>query len=127
MMKNWRLVLFYILMLAIPTSNFASVTMASHCQTSDNTSDSMHAQMDHSQHVQMQDHSAPQDIDNHNDCECGCNGEINCSVSGCSAAALTNFVGTTSINSTQFKFQGVTTLAFPPDPNLLFRPPISLS
>ena len=126
-MKRWRKIIIYTLILVMPISLWASVTMASHCQTSDDTSHSMHAQMDHSQHVQMQDHSAPQDIDNHNDCECGCNGEINCSVSGCSATVLLNAVGIDLLSSTQFVYQTVMTLAVPPDPHLLFRPPISLS
>jgi len=126
-MKHWRKIVIYTLVLMMPISLWASVTMASHCQTSNNTSHSMHAQMDHSQHVQMQDHSTPQEIDNHNDCECGCNGEINCSVSGCSAAALMNVVGVDSIHSTQTMYQSAATLTVPPDPNPLFRPPISLS
>lgn len=99
--------------------------MASYCQTSNDTS--INGQMDHSQHMQMQGQLNDQDVNNQTDCECGCNGEKNCSVFGCNAAAVTNYFGTSPINSTQFMLQGVATLAFPPDPNLLFRPPIFLS
>ena len=124
-MKHWRKIIIYTLILVMPISMWASVAMASHCQTSNDTS--MNGQMDHSQHMQMQDQLNDQDVDNQTDCECGCNCEMNCSVSGCNAAAVTNFVGTPLINSTQLVYTGAATLVFPPDPNLLFRPPIYLS
>ena len=127
-MKYMRLVMFYILMLAIPTSNFASVIVESHCQTSNSSPHSMHMQMDEneSMHMHSEDHVAHQESSGH-DCECGCNGEIDCSVTGCSVAALMNIVGVDIIISTQPMYQSVATPIIPPDPNLLFRPPISLS
>ena len=127
-MKYFRLAMFYILMLVIPASNFASVIVASHCQTSNKTSHSMHVQMDEneSMHMHSEDRNTHQDSSEHEDCECGCNGEINCSVSGCSAAALMNIVGVDTIHSKQTMYQRVATHTVPPDPNLLFRPPISL-
>jgi hypothetical protein len=83
--------------------------------------------MDHSQHMQMQDQTASQDADDHEDCECGCNGEINCSVSGCSATVLSSSVEISTINLTQSMLKTVAALAAPQYPNLLFRPPITLS
>lgn len=124
-MKHWRKIFIYALIFVMPISMWVSVTMASHCQTANNTS--INGQMDHSQHLQMQDQLNDQNVDNQTDCECGCNGEMNCSVSGCYAAAITNFVGTPLINALQLVYIGEATLAFPNLPNLLFRPPIYLS
>jgi hypothetical protein len=78
----------------------------------------------HSQHAQV----TIQEPSAHSECGCGCDGdELNCSISGCSAVALTHTIEMISLNSAQFVQQGVETLAFPPDPHLLLRPPIILS
>lgn len=126
-MKHWRKIVIFIMILAMPISSWASVLVSSHCNAPDSTSDSTLAQMDHSQHMQKQDQTASQDANDHGDCECGCNGEINCSVSGCSATALSSSIEIDTINPTQSMLQTVVTLAVPQYPNLLFRPPISFS
>lgn len=129
-MKYRRLLISFILMVVLPVSNFASVITGSHCHTSDNSSNSshpMHAQIDEDQHEHVQKHVSSEAVDNHTDCECGCNGNVNCFVSGCSAAVLLNAIGIDSIHFTQSIYLDIETLAIPPDPQLPFRPPISLS
>lgn len=128
-MKHWRKLAIFALILAMPISSWSSVMMASHCHTSNNTSHSAHTQMDASEsmHAHMQDQAASQDTSDHAGCECGCDSEINCSVSGCSATTLLNSIEMHTINSTQFMHQAVAALAVSPYPNLLSRPPISLS
>ena len=125
---NYRqLLISLILALVLPASSFASEIASTHCQTSDNSSHTTHAHMDEDQHQHMQDHMSSEAIDNHNDCECGCDGSVNCSVSGCSAAALLNVVSLDTINLIQKLYLSAEALAFPPDAKLLLRPPISLS
>lgn len=126
-MKRWRKIVIFTMILALPVSMWTSVSMASHCQTSNDTSSSTHAQMDHSQHMQMQGQTISQDASDHGDCECGCNGEINCSVSGCSVTALSSSVEINTVNSTQPFVQAVATLVIPQYSNLLLRPPIAFS
>ena len=78
-------------------------------------------------HMHSEDQTAHQDPSEHNGCECGCNGKINCSVSGCSVAALINIVEVDTIYLSNTMHHTIEILTVPPDPNLLFRPPISLS
>ena len=127
-MKYLRLVMFYILMLAIPTSNFASFIVASHCQTSNSEQHSMQMQMDEneSMHMHSKDHKAHQESSEHDDCKCECNLEINCTVSGSSVAALINVLEFTSINLSSSMYTNHVVFAAPPDPDLLLRPPTSL-
>ena len=126
-MKYRRLLISFILVVVLPGSNYASVIAGSHCQTTDNSPHSIHSQMDEDQHQHMQDHISSETADNHSDCECGCDGNVNCSVSGCSAAALLNVDGIETSHLTQMLYQGIAALVDPPDPHLLLRPPISLS
>ena len=115
-------------MLAIPTSNFASVIVASHCQIPNGTSNSMHMPIDEheSSSVHCEDQIVPQEFNVHDDCECECNVEINCTVSGCSAVALINLFDFTQINLSKSMYTNVVVFTAPPDPDLLLRPPTSL-
>lgn len=128
-MKYLRLVMFYILMLAIPTSNFASVIVASHCQTSNSPQHSIQMQIDEneSMHMHNEDHKAHQDTSVHDDCKCDCNVEINCTVSGSSAAALITAFGLAPINLSSSMYTNLVVFTAPPDPDLLLRPPTSLT
>ena len=117
-------------MLAIPTSNFASVIVASHCQTLNSTQHSMQMRMQmdekESMHMHSEDHKAHQDTSVHEDCKCECNLEINCTVTGSSAAALINVLEFTPINLSNSMYSNLVIFAAPPDPDLLLRPPTSL-
>lgn len=115
-------------MLALPISMWANVSMASHCQSSDDTLHSMHMQMnDDDMRVHMHDQIPSNDINDHSKCDCGCDGGVDCSVSGCSVSALSNSFGFDLRYLTQTIFQQAQARAELSDPNLLFRPPISLS
>ena len=118
--------MFYILMLAIPTSNFASVIVASHCQESTSSPHSMHMQMDENKSMHIEDHKAHQEPSVHDDCKCECNVEVNCTVSGSSTAALINVLEFTPINLSKSMYTNLVIFTAPPDPDLLLRPPTSL-
>ncbi len=135
-MKRWRKIAIFTMMLALPISMWASISMASHCQSSDDTSHSMHMQMDDGDMpVNMQEHThehnhdkmSSQDSNDHANCDCGCDGSTDCSVSGCSASVISNLTGFEVKHLTQSRYQQTQRHADPADPNLLFRPPISLS
>ncbi|MGI9227784.1 MAG: hypothetical protein ACR2PU_03230 [Gammaproteobacteria bacterium] len=116
-MKRWRKIVIFTMILALPISMWASVSMASHCQSSDDTS--------HSEH--MHDQMSSQDSNDHANCDCGCDGGLDCSVSGCSASVISNSIEFDLRYLTQSVFLQAQTRVEPSDPNLLFRPPISLS
>lgn len=133
-MKRWRKIVIFTMMLALPFSMWASVSMASHCQSSDDTSHSIHMQMDEgdqliAEHAQQHDHSKmlSQDANDHENCDCGCDGSADCSVSGCSASVISNLIGFEVKHLSQSRFQSTQVHADPADPNLLLRPPIALS
>lgn len=87
----------------------------------------MHSQSNDGQQMHMNHHVAPEAVDNSSDCECGCSGVMDCSVSGCSSAALLNGAELKFKSFSQSAGQLVRSLAPSPDPHLLFRPPIFLS
>jgi hypothetical protein len=126
-MRPWNNIIVFILMLAMPVSSWASIAMGFHCQTSDSSSHSMHAQMDDGQTMHMNHQMVSEEINNDTDCECGCSGIFDCSVSGCHTTAL---LGDGEIRFRPFS-QSISWLASAfvpsPDPHLLFRPPIFLS
>ena len=62
----------------------------------------------------------------HDNCKCECNLEINCTVSGFTAAALINVLGFAQINLSSSMYTTHVVFTTPPDPDLLLRPPISL-
>ncbi len=126
-MKRWRKIVIFTLILVMPISLWASVSMTSHCPSSDNTSHSMHMQMDNNSHKHKHDSMSSQDINVHSNCECGCDGDQDCSVAGCSASALSNSIAFELTYFTQTIFQQAQALIKPSEPNLLFRPPIALS
>ena len=131
-MKRWRKIVIFTMMLALLISMWASVSMASHCQSSDDTSHSMHMQMndvDENQHTPEHNHGnmLAQDSNDHANCDCGCDGSTDCSVSGCSASVISNLIGFEIKHLTQSRFQQIQIQTDPADPNLLFRPPIALS
>ena len=128
-MKFKQLVFFYILMVVIPTSNVASVLVASQCHTPDNRLHSIHTQMndDGSMHEHFHDQMLSQDSNDHANCDCGCDSGLECSVSGCSAFTLTETISVTPIYTTQSIYTAIMAQVSPVDPNSLYRPPISLS
>ena len=126
-MEHWKKIVVFILMLAMPISTWASVTMISHCQTSDSSSHSMHAQMDKEQQMHINHQVAADEVDNSADCECGCSGVLDCSVSGCNATTLLGDCEIKFRALTQTIGQSVKSFLPSPDPHLLFRPPIFLS
>ena len=124
-MERWRKIVIFTLLLAFPISLWASASMASHCQMSDSTSHSSHAQMDENETMHSDDHESSEDSKTQSNCECDENS--NCSVSSCGAIALLNdaLIGLTYTKHSVY--QRIHSLADPADPDLLFRPPISIS
>ena len=124
-MKRWRKIFIFTMMLSLPISMWTNVSMASHCQPSDDTSHDMHMN-DDGLHEHMHDQIPSQDNDksNHSNCDCGCDGSLDCSVSGCSASIISNTIKFDLRHLTQSMFQQIQARAEPSDPNLLFRPPI---
>lgn len=124
-MKRWRKIVIFTMVLALPISMWASVAMASHCQSSDETSHTMHMN-DDDMHEYMHDHMQLQEEDSneHSNCDCGCNGSLDCSISGCSASLISNSIKFDLRYSSKLTFQPIHLRAEPSDPNLLFRPPI---
>jgi len=127
-MKRWRKTIIFIMLLVFPISMWASASMSSHCQSSDNTSHSEHMQMDDGDtHKHMQDQTPSQDSNEHADCDCGCDGSLDCSVSGCSASVISTTIKFDIQYSTQSTYQPPKVRTKPSEPNLLFRPPILTS
>lgn len=124
-MKRWRKIVVFTMLVALPISMWASVTMASHCQSSDDTSHAMHMNdEDMHEHMHGQPPLQNNDSSDHSNCDCGCDGSLDCSVSGCSASVISNTVKFDLKHLTQSTFQQLQVWAEPSDPNLLFRPPI---
>ena len=124
-MNRWRKIVIFTMVLALPTPMWASATMASHCQSSDDTFHTMHMN-DDDMHEHTHDHAPSQDddINDHSNCDCGCNGSLDCSISGCSASLISNTMKFDLRNLSKSSFQPIHLRAEPSDPNLLFRPPI---
>ncbi len=124
-MKRWRKIVIFIMILVFPVSMWASVSMSSHCQSSDDTSHSEHMQMDDGDtHNHMHDQTPSQDSNDHTDCDCGCDGTLDCSVSGCSASVISNTLKFDIQYLTQSTFQQSQVQTEPSEPTPLFRPPI---
>ena len=87
-MNFWRKIVIFTVILAMPISSWATVTMTSHCQTSDNTSHSITAQMDNNESMQVHDQTPSPEANDHSGC--GCEDNMNCSISICSSTALLN-------------------------------------
>lgn len=116
------------MILAMPISSWASVMMIAHCQTTDNTSHSMAIQLDDNASLFEHDQMPSPDSNDQSDCDCDCNDNLNCSTSSCSAiTALLNGTAIELDYSTHSVYQRIQSLADPSVPDLLFRPPISLS
>jgi len=125
-MKRWRKIVIFTMILALPISIWASVSMASHCQSSDDTSHSMQMN-DGDMHAHMHDQISSQNSNNNSNCVCGCDGGQDCSVSGCSVSVLSNTTGINPLYTSQSVYPSVKALAILVDSSCLFRPPISLS
>ena len=124
-MKRWQKIIVFTLILALPISLWTSVTMASHCQSSDDTSHAMHMNDDDlHEHLHDQVHLQDDTTSDHSSCECGCNGSFDCSISGCSASIITSTIKFDLKHLSKSIFQQIQVRAEPSDPNLLFRPPI---
>ena len=122
-MKRWRKIVIFTMILALPISMWASMSMASHCQNTDTSSHSMDGNGPMLAHDQM---PSP-DSNNQSDCDCECDDNLNCSVSGCSVTALINETTIDLRHSTHSVYQRIQSLSDPSEPDPLFRPPISLS
>ena len=123
-MRRWRKLTIFAIMLALPLSMCASITMSSHCQPSDDTSHDMHVDDDMHAHMHNEILSKDKDSSDHSNCDCGCDGSLDCSVSGCSASVISSSMRFDLQYLTQSTSQQIQIRAEPPDPNLLFRPPI---
>ena len=124
-MKRWKKIVIFALILVLPISMWARVAMASHCQMSDTSS--------HSTHTQFNDH-ASMDANNqlpspelYDRSKCDCDGNLNCSVSGCSVTALVNGIFINPKISNHTEYQISKSHAATTNPDQLFRPPISIS
>ena len=124
-MKRWRKIVIFALLLAFPISLWASASMTSHCQMSDSTSHPAHAHMDDHISMQSDDHEISEDLKNPSNCEC--DEDLNCSISSCGAVALLNKTVVDFTYTTHSVYQRIHSFADPADPDLLFRPPISVS
>ena len=124
-MKRWRKTIIFIMILVFPISMWASVSMSSHCQSSDDTSHSEHMKMNDDDSLNhMHDQAPSQDSNEHADCDCGCDGSLDCSVSGCSASVISNTIKFDIQHLDQSTFQQFKVQTEPSEPNPLFRPPI---
>lgn len=124
-MKVFRQIVIFTMILAMPISSWATVMMTSHCQASDNASHSISSQVDDSESLHAHDQLPSSESNHQSDCECDDN--MNCSISGCSATALLNGITLDSNYSTNPVYQRLQAQAEPAEPDLLFRPPISIS
>ncbi len=116
------------MMLALPASMWVSVTMASDCQLPVDTFHSQHMQMDdEDMHKYMHNQIPSQNSNDHENCDCGCDGGRDCSISGCSVSAVINTTDIHLQHTSQSLFASVKTLTILVDAGPLFRPPISLS
>ena len=123
-MKCWRKIIVFIMLLALPISMWAGVTMVSHCQSSDDTSHMMHMN-DHDMQEHLHDQApAHDDTNDHSNCDCGCNGSLDCSISGCSASIITTAIKFDHRYLSKSTFHQIQVRVGPSDPNLLYRPPI---
>ena len=122
-MKLWRMIVIFTIIFAMPFSSWASVIMASHCQVSDNTMHTMILQLDDSESMHLHDQMPSPKSNNQSNCD----DNLSCSVSGCSITALVNGITIDPNYSNHTVYQRIQSLAEPSDPDLLFRPPISLS
>ena len=127
-MKLSKKIVIFTMMLALPVSMWASVTMASDCQSPHNTPNSQHMQMEGEDvHKHMHDQIPSQNSNGHENCNCGCDSGLDCSVSGCSVSAVASTIGIHLQYTSQFLYASVKTLNILVDAGPLFRPPISLS
>ncbi len=126
-MKRWRKIVIFTMLLALSFSMWASITMASHCQTSEDTSHVKHMNDDAHEHMHDQAPAHDDDSSDHSNCDCGCSGSLDCSMSGCSASILTTTIKFDLRHLTASTFQQIRARAEPSDPSLLFRPPIFTS
>jgi hypothetical protein len=126
-MRPWKNIIAFILILTMPVSLWASIAMGSHCQSTDSSSHSMHVQMDDVQSIHMNHQMSSEEMNNYSDCECGCAGTFDCSISGCHSIALLGD-GEIKFRSCSQSISWLASAFVPsPDPHLLFRPPIFLS
>ncbi len=124
-MKNWRKMIIFTLLLAMPISLWASATMSSHCLISEAPSHSDHAQMDDNQPMHIDDQETSQHASDQTNCECSENS--NCSVTSCGTLALLNKTTVNSDYLIHLVCQRLQSFANLVDPDLLFRPPITNS
>ncbi len=124
-MNIWRKIVTFTLILAMPMSSWATVMMNSHCQTADNTSHTEIVQVDDSDTLYMHDHMVSDDS-GHATCD-GCEDNMNCSVSICSASAMLDSVVMAISDHSHFDYQRMLSFAHTMGPTLPYRPPITFS
>ena len=124
-MNIWRKIVTLTLILALPVSSWATVMMNPHCQTDDNTSHTEMVQVDDSDTLYMDGHIVSDDA-SHAACD-GCEDNMNCSVSICSASAMFDSVVMVISDQNHFDFQRMSSFAHTMGPALPYRPPIIFS
>ena len=124
-MSIWRKLVIFTLILAMPMSSWAAAVSNSHCQASDNNSHTMIVQVDDSDTINSHDHIASNDT-SQSSCG-GCDENMNCSVSICSAHVMFDRDAIASVDSHHFYYQRIPSFAYPVDPTLPYRPPIAFS
>ncbi len=124
-MNAWRKIVVFTLMLIMPMSSWAVVTMKSGCSVSGHDSYSMTAQMDDNDAIHQHEHNYSQDTFHSSDNQCEDN--VSCSVSICSATALFESVSINLNDTSRFTILRNLPFAHPSDPTLPFRPPIFFS
>ncbi len=129
MMRILQFIIIFILMVAIPTSSIAGISIISHCPSNSDmqhepNTDSSSSDLEHKYHQHM-NHSGHED--HNSDCGCDCSGEISCSISGQLLFVILNTPGDGIIKDNQVR-------NFRQSDNLpsglksqLYKPPISLS
>ena len=122
-MKLWRMIVIFTIILAMPLSSWATVMMTSHCKAADNSPLSMTTQINDGESMHLHDQMPSPESNNQSNCD----DNLSCSVSGCSITALVNGITIDPNYSNHTVYQRIQSLAEPSDPDLLFRPPISLS
>ena len=109
----------------MPMSSWATVMMNSHCQAADSNPHTIVAQMNDSDTIYSHDHIAMDNV-SHTTCD-GCGDNMNCSVSICNATAMFDGVVIDISDPSHFDYQRMKSFAYPIDPTLPYRPPITFS
>lgn len=126
-MEHWKITTVFVLLLAMPISSWASITMVSHCQTIDTTSYAIHSLVNDAQHSHLHHQVVPAINNSNVACECSCSSMLNCAVSGGSTTVLLEDSELIPKTLPQLIGQSIEIVAPSPDPHTHYRPPILLS